>query len=288
MSIIAPEDLIGQLDDSDVRIVDARWYLGQPLEGRRRYGAGHLPGAVFVDLDRDLSAAAPGEHPAGGRHPLPDPASFAARLAALGIGSEHRVVVYDDSNGTVAARMWWMLDDLGHPDVSLLDGGLRAWLEAGGALSTEVPVLAPAKLDLGDRWTNVITRQSLVEGLAATRSLRLLDLRAPERYRGEVEPVDRVPGHIPGARNAPTGGNLRPDGRFLDAALLASRYAELGSDEGPIVVSCGSGVTACHAALAMRIAGLAAPLLYAGSYSDWTAAGLPVAIGSEPGALGPT
>ena len=285
MSIIEPEELLRQLHDQDLRIVDARWYLGQPLEGRRRYEAGHLPGAVFVDLDHDLSHAAPGQHPVGGRHPLPDPQACAARLGALGIGSEHLVVVYDDSNGTVAGRLWWMLDDLGHPHVSLLDGGLTAWLAVGGTLSTRVPTFAPARLDVADRWTHVIDRDELFDRLA---SVSLLDVRAPERYRGEVEPVDRIPGHIPTARNAPASGDLRPDGRFLGADVLAQRFRDLASDGTPVVVSCGSGVTACHAAIAMRIAGLPAPLLYAGSYSDWTAADLPVVTGPERGELPPS
>ena len=282
MSLTGPEELLGRLADDDLRILDARWYLGQPGEGRRRYDAGHLPGAVFIDLDAELSAAAPGPHPQGGRHPLPAAQTFAARLGALGIGTDHRVVVYDDTNGTVAGRLWWMLDDLGHQRVSILDGGLTAWLAAGGTLVTDAPALAPAKLALGGEWTNVISRQGLID---RHESLRLLDVRAPERYRGEVEPVDGIPGHIPGARNAPTGGNLRSDGRFKDAAELADRYTALAADGGQTVVSCGSGVTACHAALAMRIAGLPAPLLYAGSYSDWVAAGLSVATGPEPGTL---
>ena len=230
----------------------------------------------------DLSAAAPGPHPRGGRHPLPSPQAFTARLGALGIGADHRVVVYDDSNGTVAGRLWWMLDDLGHQLVSLLDGGLTAWLAAGGTLVTDVPAHPPAQLELAAAWTNVIGREELIDRRA---SVRLLDVRAPERYRGEVEPVDGIAGHIPGARNAPTGGNLGPDGRFRDAGQLAGRYTDLAAEGGPMVVSCGSGVTACHAALAMRIAGLPAPLLYAGSYSDWVAAGLPVATGPEPGTL---
>ncbi len=265
------------IDDPGLRIVDCRWYLGQPGAGRTAYDAGHLPGAIHVDADADLVA-----RDGPGRHPLPDPAAFAARLGALGIGNEHLVVAYDDVGGWVAARLWWMLDDLGHGRVAVLDGGLAAWTSSGRPLTTAVPSWPVARLVLADRWVRTIDREALRERLGA---IRLLDARGAPRYRGETEPIDAVAGHIPTAVHAPTDGNLAPDGRFLSAAGLADRFAALGADgrSGEVVTSCGSGIAACHNALAMRAAGLPDPILYPGSYSDWTQHGLPVATGDEPG-----
>jgi thiosulfate/3-mercaptopyruvate sulfurtransferase len=271
MSLISAQDLLGRLGDPDLRICDVRWWLADPAKGRRDYAAAHLPGAVFVDLDRDLSA------PIGpGRHPLPDPAVFAARMEALGVGDGSEVVAYDDAGGTVAARLWWMLDDLGHARVHVLDGGLDAWIAASGPLTTEVSEPRQGRLTLRGTWTRVVDRDTLAQRLG---SVSLIDARAPERYRGDIEPVDAVPGHIPTAISRPTAGNLRPDGRLLPPDALGRRFA--GLDE--VVTSCGSGVTACHNALAMRIAGLPDPLLYPGSYSDWAGTGMTVATGDEPG-----
>jgi thiosulfate/3-mercaptopyruvate sulfurtransferase len=277
MALISAPDLLSRVRARDprLRICDVRWYLGEPGAGCAAYEAGHLPGAVFVDLDTDLAAPT-----GGGRHPLPSPAAFAERLGRLGIGREHSVVCYDDAGGSIAARLWWMLDDLGHPDVAVLDGGVRAWAEAGGELTTEVTDYLPVQLDLSDVWSRVIDRSALKPRLG---SVVLLDARAGERYRGELEPVDPLPGHIPTARSLPTGGNLGRDGRFLASSALRDRFASAGCDASDVLTSCGSGVTACHNALAMRVAGLPAPSLYAGSYSDWTQAGEPVATGAEPG-----
>jgi thiosulfate/3-mercaptopyruvate sulfurtransferase len=276
--LVAAEELASRLGDPNLRVADVRWYLGQPGEGRRRYESAHIPGAVFVDLDTDLAA------PSGaGRHPLPDPRSFASRIGALGIGDEHDVVVYDDAGGTIAARLWWMLDVLGHPSVALLDGGLPAWEAAGLPRTAEVPSYAPARLTApGVAWPRTIDREALKERLG---SVVLLDARAGPRYRGEVEPVDRVPGHIPSAVSAPTDGNLAGGARFLPAATLRQRFEALAasSASGDVVTSCGSGITACHNALAMRVAGLPDPILYPGSYSDWSASGERVAVGPEPG-----
>jgi thiosulfate/3-mercaptopyruvate sulfurtransferase len=277
--IVSPEALRGDLARPDLRIVDVRWVLGSPGAGQAAYAAGHIPGAIFLDLDTDLAAS---DGP--GRHPLPSPAAFRDRLEAAGIGSDHAVVVYDDAGGATAARLWWMLDDLGHERVAILDGGYPAWVAAVNPVTTTVPEPRPrGRLDLRDAWTNVIDRDAVAAGLG---SFVLLDARAAPRYLGEVEPVDRVPGHIPTARNAPSGGNLRPDGRLLDPIRLAARFETLGAGaaaDGPVVTSCGSGVTACLTSLAMRVAGLSDPILYPGSYSDWTQAGLPIATGPEPG-----
>jgi thiosulfate/3-mercaptopyruvate sulfurtransferase len=275
--LVSVSALAAALDDPALRIVDCRWYLGRPGDGRRAYDEGHLPGAIHLDVDSDLAA------PTGpGRHPLPEPAAFAARLAGLGIGDEHAVVAYDDLGGWVASRLWWMLDDLGHRSVAVLDGGLGAWVGAGLPLTTAVPSWPAAELSLRDRWGRVIARDELHASLG---SVRLLDARGAPRYRGETEPIDAYPGHIPTALNAPIDGNLGADGSFLPGPELAARYRDLGADgsHGSVVVSCGSGVAATHDALAIRVAGLPDAILYPGSYSDWTQAGLPVATGDEPG-----
>lgn len=289
--LVSAERLAGWLREAQSPIVvDVRWYLGKPGAGRAAYLEGHLPGAIFLDLDADL--ADPNGYGAPGRHPLPDPRAFAERMAAVGIGDGSRVVAYDDVGGWVAARLWWMLDDLrfGRRDipgewVGVLDGGINAWVEAGGELSTEAGAgtAEPQRLALEDRWHGVISREELKGRLG---SVTLLDARAPERYRGEVEPVDPVAGHIPTAVSAPFGANLDTSGRLKDADGLRARFAELDivpSMPGDVVVSCGSGTSAAHHSLAMRAAGLADPILYVGSYSDWSRSGEKVATGPEPG-----
>ncbi|MGH2513910.1 MAG: sulfurtransferase [Candidatus Limnocylindrales bacterium] len=279
MSLISPEDLARRLDDPDLRIVDVRWYLGKPGAGRLAYDAGHLPGAIYVDLDQDLVARS-----GPGRHPLPEPGTFAARLGELGIGSRSFVVAYDDVGGWVAARLWWMLDNLGHRAVTVLDGGLPAWTSLGQPLTTEVVVPPPpADLRLADHWSRTVDREGLLGELRAQGRPVILDARAGPRYRGEVEPIDPAAGHIPTALSAPTDGNLGADGRFLAPAELGERFRGLGAESGNVVTSCGSGVSACHNALAMRVAGLPDPILYPGSWSDWSTAGFPGAVGPEPG-----
>jgi thiosulfate/3-mercaptopyruvate sulfurtransferase len=276
--LVEPEDLAAHLDDPAVRLADVRWFLGEPDRGRAEFEAGHLPGAVFVDLDRDLAAP---EGP--GRHPLPEPADFAARMAELGFGDDHWIVAYDDAGGAIAGRLWWMLDNLGHPRTSVLDGGLRAWRALGLPLTTEATARPRAGLHLRSDWTNVIDRDELTERLG---EVVLLDARAGERYRGEVEPIDPAAGHIPTAVSAPAGTSLGEGGRFLSPEALRARFEALGAgpDAGrDVVTSCGSGVTACHVTLARRIAGLPDPILYAGSFSDWSRTGQPVATGPEPG-----
>jgi thiosulfate/3-mercaptopyruvate sulfurtransferase len=263
----------------DLRIVDVRWYLGRPGGGVTAYAAGHLPGAIHLDLDDDLSDL--DGYGAPGRHPLPTPEEFAAELGAAGIGDDDLVVAYDDVGGWVAARLWWMLDVLGHDRVAVLDGGIDAWTAAGGKLSTEVRTLPPAELHVAREWSRVIGRAELRSRLG---EVVLLDARSVPRYRGEAEPVDPVAGHIPTARNAPVEGNL-VDGRFRPPDELAARFGELGADGGggPVVTSCGSGTSALHHAIAMRLAGLPDPILYVGSYSDWSRSGEPVVTGPEPG-----
>jgi thiosulfate/3-mercaptopyruvate sulfurtransferase len=277
MSLISPEELLARLADPALRICDVRWWLVDHGRGRREYEQGHVPGAVFVDVESDLVG------PTGpGRHPLPEPATFAARMAALGITDDTEVVAYDDGGGTVAARLWWMLDDLGHRNARVLDGGFAAWVAAGGPVTSQAlmpEAVPPDRLTLRRAWSNVIDQPGLRARLAAG-DLALLDVRAPERYRGDVEPVDPVAGHIPGALSRPTTANLGADGRFLPPEALRERFADL---PGETAAQCGSGINACHTILAMRIAGLPDPLLYPGSYSDWSRSGLPVATGDEPG-----
>ena len=272
---MSPEELAAHLDDADLRIADVRWYLGDARRGPVEYAAGHLPGAVFVDLDRDLAAAS-----GPGRHPLPDPTAFADRMGELGFGDQHRIAVYDTASGMVAARLWWMLDRLGHREVGVLDGGLAAWSDAGGAVTALAPTHLRATLTLATEWPGTLDRDAL---LAAGSELDLVDLRAAERYRGDVEPVDRLPGHIPGARNQPAATLLDDRGRLLPPDRLGARLRAPDGRVGQrMVLSCGSGVAACLGVLAARLAGLDEPLLYPGSYSDWSAAGLPIATGDLP------
>jgi thiosulfate/3-mercaptopyruvate sulfurtransferase len=279
--LIDAADLKALIGDPRLRIADVRWQLLDPEYGRRAYASGHLPGAVFIDLPTILSATV-GSGP--GRHPLPSPARFAADLGGLGIGDEHLVIAYDDAGGTTAARLWWMLRDLGHDAVAVLDGGVAAWIDAGGELSTEPSTHLPARLRLADRWRTTIERATLRDRLG---DITLLDARATERYRGDTEPIDPVAGHIPTARSLPATELLDAAGALLPPDELAARLGAAGVDPArPVVVSCGSGVTAAQLALAISVAGLPEPLLYEGSFSDWSRSGLPVATGDDPGSPG--
>jgi thiosulfate/3-mercaptopyruvate sulfurtransferase len=279
MALISVEELAARLADRHTRVADVRWYLNRPGAGRTAYAAGHLPGAVYVDLDDDLSD--PAGFGAPGRHPLPSPAAFRDRLEQLGINSGDLVVAYDDAGGINAARLWWMLDNLGHRGgAAVLDGGLPAWQAAGLPLSDEVVELPRGHVELAGEWHGIIARRELASRLGA---LNLLDARSGERYRGEVEPIDPIAGHIPTAISAPTSSNLTGDGHLLSPGELAQLYGGLVDAHRPTVVACGSGTTACHNALAMRLAGLPDPILYVGSFSDWSRSGMPVATGAQPG-----
>ena len=241
--LVSTEWLAEHLDHEPLRVVDTRWYLTEPGRGRSEYEAGHVPGAGFMSIDTDLSAA----H-GPGRHPLPGPNAIAHRLGTLGIGDANSVVAYDDAGGGIAARLWWMLRSIGHQRVGVLDGGIQAWVAAGGTESTAQPDWPPGKLTvLGGSQT--IDRDSLRGRLG---EVTILDARAAERYRGDTEPVDAAAGHIPTAVNLPHSGNLDADGRFLAPAALRARYEGAGvADAASTVVYCGSGVTACHDILAM-------------------------------------
>ncbi|MFF9195940.1 sulfurtransferase [Streptomyces sp. NPDC014779] len=253
-------------------LLDVRWSLGGP-PGRPEYEAGHLPGAVYVDLDAEL-AGPPG---AGGRHPLPDVAAFGAAMRRAGVSAGTPVVVYDGGLGWGAARAWWLLRWTGHPDVRVLDGGLAAW---PGELSKDVPVPAPGDFEPRPGALPLLDADAAA---SLARSGLLLDARAAERYRGDVEPIDRVGGHIPGAVSAPTTENVAGDGRFRPAEELAARFAGLGAGTaGEIGVYCGSGVSGAHEVLALELAGFRAAL-YAGSWSEWSAdPARPVATGPDP------
>ncbi|MFJ8045311.1 sulfurtransferase [Kitasatospora sp. NPDC096147] len=245
-------------------LLDVRWALGGP-PGAEEYAAGHLPGAHYLDLDREL-ASPPG---AGGRHPLPDTEVLAAALRRAGVRADRPVVVYDAGPATSAARAWWLLRWAGHRDVRVLDGGLAAWTAAGRPLDFTTPQ------DGGGDFVPEPGALPTVDAAGAAELARtglLLDARAGERYRGEVEPVDPRAGHIPGAVSAPTTENLAADGRFRPAAELAERFAALGvKDSTEVAVYCGSGVTAAHELLALTVAGHPGAALYPGSWSEWSA-----------------
>jgi thiosulfate/3-mercaptopyruvate sulfurtransferase len=279
--LISARALVAELTAEPAPVLlDARWRLAGP-PGIDSYRQGHLPGAVFADLDRDL-AGPPGPPGPGGRHPLPDPAAFQAAMRAAGVSQDRPVVVYDDGDAMAAARAWWTLRYFGHPDVRVLDGGYRAWTEAGLPVIAVAPAPDPGDFTAEPGHLPVLD----ADGAQATaRAGLLLDARAGERYRGETEPVDPVAGHIPGAISAPTTGNANADGTFRDPAELAARFTALGAAPAasiPVGAYCGSGVTAAHEVLALALAGIPAAL-YVGSWSDWiTDPTRPVATGPDP------
>jgi len=299
--LVTAAELAGLIADGrPVTLLDVRWRLGGPA-GRQLYDAGHIPGAAFIDLDRDLAAPSG----PGGRHPMPAARAFEAAMRVAGVRDGQLVAVYDDADSTAAARAWWLLRYFGHDQVRVLDGGFRAWTAAAG----------PVETGAGDRTaggTGGTGRSSgpggmggsggmetapgdfrarpgqlgLLDAGAAAALARdgvLLDARSAERYRGEAEHVDPVAGHIPGAVSAPTAANVNPDGTFRPAADLAGRFGSLGAtSDRPVAAYCGSGVTAAHEVLALTLAGIPAGL-YVGSWSDWiTDPARPVATGPTP------
>jgi thiosulfate/3-mercaptopyruvate sulfurtransferase len=275
--LISAADLARRLDD--VRVLDAR-------PSAEAYAKEHLAGAIHARLDADLSATQlPGHDPAhGGRHPLPPPSLFAEKLRAWGIGPSTPVVVYDDQGGAnSAARAWWMLRALGHDEVAVLDGGLASARAAGIPLTAELSHPAPATGPASaTRWERPIVSMDEVAARAASSEWRVLDVRSTERFRGEVETLDPVAGHIPGAVNLYLGENLAPDGRFKSREELRAIYERLLGGLSPerLVVHCGSGVTACHTLLALDVAGLGGAALYVGSWSEWCRSGRPQAKGA--------
>lgn len=276
-TLLSPERLAELLAAGErLCLLDVRWSL-TGRSGRHAYDAGHLPGAVFVDLDVELAGPAG----SGGRHPLPDPDAFAAAMRRAGVARADPVVVHDQRDAIAAARLWWLLVDAGHRDVRVLDGGVDGWAAAGQQLSVSAVhqregdfVAQPGHLPVLDADATATLARGGV----------LLDVRTPVRYRGESEPIDPVAGHVPGAVNAPAAELLDADGRFRPAADLARSFAALGADgRVPVGVYCGSGVTAAHTVFALRLSGVEAAL-YAGSWSEWiTDPNRPVATGEAPG-----
>jgi thiosulfate/3-mercaptopyruvate sulfurtransferase len=271
--LIGPDELADRLAGPDApALLDIRWQLGGP-PGADEYAAGHIPGAHFIDLERELAARPAGA--AGGRHPLPAPEVLGAALRRAGLRADRDAVVYDAGPATSAARAWWLLRWAGHDRVRVLDGGLRAWTDSGRPTSTEIPAAEQGDFVPSPGALPTVDADGAAE-LAAGVGL-LLDARAGERYRGETEPVDPRAGHVPGAVSAPTSENLGPDGRFLPAGELAARFRALGAGDAPAVgVYCGSGVTAAHEILALTLAGYDAAL-YPGSWSEWSSTDRPAA-----------
>ena len=279
--IVSAAWLLEHAAHPDLRIVDLRWSLGGP-PGRDLYAAGHIPGAIFLDLDHDISAPR-GSGP--GRHPIPAPSRLAEVLSERGIGDEHVVVAYDDAGGTVASRLWWLFEHFGHAGTAaILDGGISAWTDAGGTLTAAAPDHPPATWRARAPRTDDVVDAAIVEARRLDPGTLLLDVRAPERFRGELEPIDPRAGHIPGAVSAPSVGNLQSNGRLLTPEALTDRFRALGATDGRrVIASCGSGVNATHTILAMRLAGIDAQL-YEGSWSDWSSdPSRPAAIGPDPG-----
>jgi thiosulfate/3-mercaptopyruvate sulfurtransferase len=278
--LISPTELAARLAEPTLRVVDCRASLQAPAAGREAYAKSHVPRATFADLLDDLS----GPIVAGktGRHPLPEVEVLVAKLRRWGISGTHQVVVYDDAGGAFAARLWWMLRWLGHDSVAVLDGGFPAWVGEGWPVTDEIASVPPGDFAARLRPELLVTAAELTTPESTTR--KLFDARAPERYRGDVEPIDPVAGHIPGAVNLPFAGNLR-DGRFLPPAELRAGLAAAldGTPPEQAIVYCGSGVTACHDVLAFARAGLPLPRLYAGSWSEWiTDPARPTARGAAP------
>lgn len=278
-NLISPKALHARLGDEVLRLVDTRFALQAPEAGRKSYDYAHLPGAVYFDLDKDLSSP-PAEH--GGRHPLPDMAAFAGKLEAAGISNSSFVVVYDDQANLFAGRLWWLLRYAGHDKVAILDGGLSAWLEAGFDTTREVPTYKKGIFTL-DLRPEMLVDMDYVRRNLDNPNVLLVDARGADRYRGENETMDPKGGHIPGALSLPYTENL--DGKlYKPAADLKARLDDLGLDEAEeVVVYCGSGVSASIDLIALEEAGINNAKLYVGSWSDWSSyPHNPVAVGEEP------
>ncbi|TMB97497.1 MAG: sulfurtransferase [Chloroflexi bacterium] len=274
--LVSPEWLHEHIGEPDLRVVDFRWYL-TGRQGRDAYLGGHIPGAVFVDLD-----AVTGKGP--GRHPLPAKQQFQYEMRRAGVGAASRVVVYDDAGGSIAARLWFLLGWFGHGAQAVLDSGLQGW---GQPLETAVPMVTPGDFKAKAPQKTRIMDFSQVKRLSNASGARagrvLVDARVGERYRGEHEPIDPKKGHIPGAVSAPWIDNLDADARFKSPDQLRRRYEALGVDgSAGAVVYCGSGVNACHDLLALELAGIGDVKLYEGSWSDWSQQNAPVATGDKP------
>ena len=261
MTLISVDELASRIDDPDVVVCDVRFHLDDHGRGRREYDTAHLPGARFVDLHVELAGGT-----GGGRHPLPPVDEFVTLVGSLGITAAATVVAYDSAGGGTASRLWWMLRSIGHGRVAVLDGGYPAWIAAGHPVTDAHVQPVPTTYGGASGWTGVVDIDAVAEGvrLGAT----LIDARAPERFRGEIEPLDARAGHIPGAINRFHGDTVGADGLHLPTAELAAQFADVGSSP---IVYCGSGVTACHDLLVMSTIGLPGARLSPGSWSEWSA-----------------
>jgi thiosulfate/3-mercaptopyruvate sulfurtransferase len=283
--LIDPATLERLRGERDVVVVDVRHDLMKPGAGREAYEAGHIPGAYFLHLDHDLSGTQRGQDGRFlGRHPLPDRARLGRRLGSLGVGDDTLLVAYDEADGMYASRLWWLALWLGHRAAAVLDGGLRAWRDSGLPVTTEVPRAEPSTFTVRMPLVGTVDVTE-IEAALGTPKLRVIDARAPERYRGETEPIDAKAGHIPGALNRPFKANVDAHGRFKPGPQLREELEALVHDVPPeaVVSQCGSGVTACHNIVAMAAAGLPLPRLYVGSWSEWSSSPQrPVATGETP------
>jgi thiosulfate/3-mercaptopyruvate sulfurtransferase len=280
--LIDAAELAKHLEDDDWVVVDCRFTLTDAPAGRRAYERGHIPGARYADLDRDL-ARTPGS--SDGRHPLPSPEAFATTLGRWGVTAASTVVAYDDGSGAIAARLWWLLGWLGHERRAVLDGGFAAWQQAGLPIATAAPRVEPRRYEIAGQRSgaSVVTTDELARRQAAGDLL--VDARAAPRYRGEQEPIDPVAGHVPGARNRPFSTNVTASGGFRPPQELREELVQLLAGRAPtqLIAMCGSGVTACHLLLAMEHAGLGGGALYAGSWSEWIRdPRRPIKRGAEP------
>lgn len=281
-TLISANDLAMHLHPNWI-VLDCRHDLANPDAGRQAFTAGHIDGAQFADVERDLSDKDGNRNTKfRGRHPLPDPDKFIATLRDWGIDSDSQVIAYDAQGGMFAARLWWMLRWVGHRAVAVLDGGLPAWTVGGLPLTTAIRSRAPGNITMCDRLVSTVSADDVFSNLSqATRVV--VDARAPDRYRGENETLDPVGGHIPGARNRFFKDNLQADGHFKTATQLRAEFSALIDHSQNAVMQCGSGITACHHLLAMEIAGLPGAALYPGSWSEWCADPLrPIAVGDQP------
>jgi thiosulfate/3-mercaptopyruvate sulfurtransferase len=267
-TIIQADELLTILDDPDLAIFDCRFSLKDPAQGRREYQKGHLPGAVYLDLDRDLSGKIiPGET---GRHPFPEAGEFAARLSSWGVGPETQVVAYDDLTGAIAARLWGLLRWLGHKKAAVLSGGWSKWLSKDYPTTTQISLPSPREFRANPQGDFLMSAAE-VEELLGRDDFLIVDSRSENRYRGIEEPIDAIAGHIPGAVSHPYEGNLDDDGYFLNTEQLRTRFEKAFYDHpaDQMVFYCGSGVTSIHNLIAMIQIGKALPKLYPGSWSDW-------------------
>lgn len=274
-TIVSPRELAGLLDgDEQPVVIDCRFDLSEPARGKKDYETAHIPGAHYLHLDADLCGPRTGSN---GRHPLPDREAFASILAGLGVNRTSRVVVYDGLDGMYAARAWWMLKWIGHEAVAVLDGGLTAWIEERRAVTADSPVrVARGDITLSASLVPVVDFDAVCRA-SENGSQIIVDARAPERYRGDVEPIDPIGGHIPGAVNRFYKDNLAPSGVFKAGEELHRDFTRVlaGREPDRMIAQCGSGVTACHNLLAMAVAGLGGAALYPGSWSEWCARAAP-------------